>query len=82
MLVLKIEPGEYVATEVGPRRKLGKERGKQVVEFLFIDVPEVKIKIGHRRLPGVAQGYDVFYDRRTELILVLQQLKKSRNGKP
>ena len=70
MIVLRIESGECVATEIGPRRKLGKERGEQVEEFLFIDVPKVKVKIGHGRLPSVAQGDDIFYDRRTELMSV------------
>ena len=36
------------------------------MEFLFINVPEVKIEIGHRCLPRVAQGHDLLYDRGTE----------------
>jgi hypothetical protein len=69
MIVFRIELGEYVATGIRPRRKLGKEGGKQVGKLLFIDIPEVKIKIGHRCHPSVAQGYDIFYDRRTKFIM-------------
>jgi hypothetical protein len=36
------------------------------VKSLFIDVPEVEIKVGHRSRPGITQSHDVLYDRRTE----------------
>jgi hypothetical protein len=36
------------------------------VKSLFIDVPEVEIKVGHRGRPSIAQGHYVLYDRRTE----------------
>ncbi len=36
------------------------------MKFLFIDVPEVEIKVGHRGLPSIAQGHDILYDRGTE----------------
>jgi hypothetical protein len=50
---------------------------------LFIDVPEVKIKISHRCLPGVAQGHDILYNRGTKLMTsVSQRPKMLRNGKP
>jgi len=39
--------GEYVTTGIGPSGKLDEERGKQIVKFLFVDVLEVKIKVGH-----------------------------------
>jgi len=62
----RIELGEYVTTGIGPSRKLDEERRKQVVKTLFIDVPEVEIKVGHRGPPSTAQGHDVLYDRRTK----------------
>lgn len=34
----------------------------QVLKSLFIDVPEIKVKIGHQDLPSIAQGRDVLYD--------------------
>jgi hypothetical protein len=49
-----IKSGEYIATGIGPSRELDKEGGKQVGEFLFIDVPEVKIKICQGGHPSVA----------------------------
>ena len=39
------------------------------MKFLFIGVPEVKIEIGHRCLPSVAQGHDILYDRGAELMM-------------
>jgi len=54
--------GEYVTTGIGASRKLDEQRGKQVVKFLFIDVPEIKIEIGDRGLPSIAQGYDILYN--------------------
>jgi hypothetical protein len=53
-VVFRIESGEYIATRIGPSRKLDKERGKQVGKILFIDVPEVEIEIRHRGPPVVA----------------------------
>jgi hypothetical protein len=71
--VFRIESREYIAAGIGSRRKLDEEGGKQVGKSLFIDVPEVEIKIGHRCLPSVAQGYDIFYDRRTEFMMSVSQ---------
>ena len=62
MIVCGIESGEYIAKGIGLSRKLTEERRKQVVKTLFIDVPEIKIKVGHRGLPSIAQGYDILYD--------------------
>jgi hypothetical protein len=45
--VCGIESGEYVATGIRTSRKLDEERGKQVAKVLFINVPEVEIKISH-----------------------------------
>jgi hypothetical protein len=42
-----MKSGEHIATEIGPSRELDEEGGKQVAKCLFIDVPEVKIKVGH-----------------------------------
>jgi hypothetical protein len=42
-----MKSGEYVTTGIGASRKLDEQRGKQVVKFLFINVPEIEIKIGH-----------------------------------
>jgi hypothetical protein len=47
MIVCRIELRKYVMAGIGWSRKLGEERGKQVVKSLFIDVPEVEIKVGH-----------------------------------
>jgi hypothetical protein len=41
---------------------LDKEGGKEVLEILLVDISEVEIKIRHRGLPGVIQGYNVLYD--------------------
>jgi hypothetical protein len=32
------------------------------VKFLFIVVPEIEIKVGHRGPPSIAQGYDIPYN--------------------
>jgi hypothetical protein len=61
-IVHRIESGEYVATRIGPSRKLSEERGKQIVKFLFADVLEVKIKIGHRGHSSIVQRHDILYD--------------------
>jgi hypothetical protein len=45
-IVCRIESGEYVTIRIGSSKKLD-ERGKQVIKSLFIDVPEVEIKVGH-----------------------------------
>ena len=51
---------------IGSSRKLDENRWKQVVKFLFIDVPEVEVEIRYRGCPSIAQGHDVLDDRRTE----------------
>jgi hypothetical protein len=43
----RIELREFVTTGIGARRQLDEERGKEVAEFLLINVPEIKIKVGH-----------------------------------
>jgi hypothetical protein len=43
----KIESRKDIATGIGASRKLDEERWEQVVKFLFVNVPEVKIKVGH-----------------------------------
>jgi hypothetical protein len=65
-IVCRIESGKYVTTGIGPSRKLDEERRKQIVKFLFVNVPEVKIKIGCRGPPCTAQGHDILYNRGTE----------------
>jgi len=60
--VCRIESGEDITTRIRSRGELYEERGKQVMKFLFIDVPEVEIKEAHRGPPSIAQGYDVLYD--------------------
>jgi hypothetical protein len=57
-----MELGEYLATGIGLSGKLDEERGKQVAKILFFNVPEVEVKIRHRRLPSAAQSHDIFYD--------------------
>jgi hypothetical protein len=42
----RIELEKYIATRIGPSRKLDEKRWKQAVEVLLIDVPEVEIKVG------------------------------------
>ena len=46
--------------------KLGDKRRDQVVQVLLVDVPEVKIKVAHRRLSQLAHGLDILYDRGTD----------------
>jgi hypothetical protein len=46
-VVGRIKLGEYAKTRIGASRKLDEQSGKQVVKFLFIDVSEIEIKIGH-----------------------------------
>jgi hypothetical protein len=43
----RIELGEFVTTSIGPGRELDEERGKNVAKFLLINVPEIKVKVGH-----------------------------------
>jgi hypothetical protein len=43
------------------------------MKFLFIGVPEVKIEIGHRGPPSVAQGNNFLYDRGAELMKSVSQ---------
>jgi hypothetical protein len=84
-IVRRIESEEYVATEIGASRKLDEERRKQVVKSLFIDIPEVKIKVGHRCLLDVAQGYDILYDRGTAdglLMSASQRRDESKEDEP
>jgi hypothetical protein len=42
--------------------RLDEEGWGQVLKSLFIDVPEIKVKIGHQDLPSIAQARDVLYD--------------------
>jgi len=65
----RIELGELVTTGIGPGRELDEERGKKVAKFLLVNVPKVKIEIGHGGLPSIAQGYNILYDRGTEIIV-------------
>jgi len=65
-IVGRIQSGEYIAVGIGPSRKLDEEGRKQVLEFLFIDIPEVEIEISKSGLSGVAQDYDILYDRGAE----------------
>ena len=53
-IVCRIELGEYVTGGIGSSRKLDKEGRKQIVEFLFIDIPEVEIIICHRGTSSIA----------------------------
>jgi hypothetical protein len=81
--VQRIKSGEYIATGIRLSGKLDEERGKQVAEFLFINIPEVKIKVGHRCLLSVAQGDDILYDRGTELKMsVSQKRNEQKKGEP
>jgi hypothetical protein len=62
---------------------LDKEGEKQVLKFLFINVPEVEVKIGHRRLASFAQGHDIIYNRGTDLIISVSQMgNETENGEP
>jgi len=83
MIVFRIELKEYVTTGIGPGRKLYEKRWKQVAKVLFIDVPEVKIKIGHQGPPSIARGNDILYDRGTRLAMSGSQgRKESKKDKP
>ena len=80
-IVSRIESGEDIATEIGASRKLDEERRKQVVKSLFIDIPEVKTKVGHRCLPGVPRGYDISYDRGTAIRLFMSVSQRRIDSK-
>jgi hypothetical protein len=69
----RIEFGEFVTTGIGPGRELYEEGGKKVARFLLIDVPEIKIEIGHCGHPSIAQGHDILYNRGTEIIMSFSQ---------
>jgi hypothetical protein len=58
----RIELREFVTTGIGPRRKLDEKGGKEVGKLLLIDVPEIKIKVGQRGLPIIAQAHDLLYN--------------------
>jgi hypothetical protein len=60
--VCRIELGEFVTTGIGPGRELDEERGKKVAKLLLINVPEIKIEIGHRGPPSIAQCRDILYN--------------------
>ena len=51
--------------------------------MLFVDVSEVKIKISHRGLTGIAHGFHIFDNRRTvetsDSIIVDKQREDSTN---
>jgi hypothetical protein len=66
---------------VGPRRKLDEKGWKYVLKSLFIDIPEIKIKVGERSPPIIAQGYDIFYDRGTESNVLVEQWKRETTKK-
>ena len=57
---------------------MDEERGKQVAKLLFINVPEVKIEIGHGCPPSVAQGHDILYDRGAGSIMSVSQGRMRR----
>ena len=46
-IVVRMKSGEYITIGIGLGGKLNEKGGKQVVEFLFIDVSEVEIKEGY-----------------------------------
>jgi hypothetical protein len=52
------------------------------VKFLLIDIPEVKIKVGQRGLPGIAQGNNILYDRGTEMGYQLNKGRETKKNKP
>jgi hypothetical protein len=47
MVVCLINAGQYLAKFVGTSGELGEKRRKQVVEVLFIGVPEIEVEVGH-----------------------------------
>jgi hypothetical protein len=81
-VVYIIESGEYITAGIRPSRKLDEERGEQIVELLFIDVAEVKIKIGDRCLSSAAQFNDILYDRRTESMMSVSQRRNKPKDEP
>jgi hypothetical protein len=44
-IVCRVELVKSITTGIGASRKLNEERRKQVLQFLFIDIPEVEIKV-------------------------------------
>ena len=45
--------------------ELGEKGRDKVTQVLFVDVSEIKVKIRHRGLTGIAHGFHIFDDRRT-----------------
>jgi len=50
------------------------------LKFLFIVIPEIKVKIGHRSTPSIAQGYNIFYDRGAEIMVLVGHAGKVEEG--
>jgi len=63
--------GEGVTTGIRQSGELDKEGRKEVMEILFVDIPEVKIEICHRGHPGVVQGHDILYDGGAEFAVLV-----------
>jgi hypothetical protein len=62
---------------------LDEERGEQVAKLLFLDIPEVKIKVRHQCLSIISQVHDILYDRGTKLTTSVSHGRKaSVKGEP
>jgi len=49
--MIGIKAVEDITTRTGLGRKLDKKRLEEVSTILFIEVPEVEVKVGNRRRP-------------------------------
>jgi len=68
---VKNRDGRGITTGIGQSGELDEEGRKEVLEFLFVDIPEVEIEISHRGCPGVVQGHNILYDGGAEITVLV-----------
>ena len=56
---------ENVAARTRVSRKLKYKRAQQVVTALLVEIPEIKVEVGHDGQPSFAYGHNVLDDRGT-----------------
>ena len=59
--------------------ELSRKRRDQVAPVLFVDVPEIEVKIRDRGLTGITQGFHIFDDCRTGKDQRLNYLEKKNS---
>jgi hypothetical protein len=61
--------GEGVTTGIGSSRELNEKGRKEILEILFVDIPEVEIEIGYQGPPRVVHGHNILNYRGAEFIV-------------